>query len=114
MSALGHKRTFGEVETMSTLPPKADIGTQSRNVRSVFFEMFDETQLNSPLEPDNDHECRLRPHALIGALSMATMLPLTFWPSGLALPQSTLTRLMPYPMEHSERSVFHPTRYRPH
>jgi hypothetical protein len=35
MSALGHKRTFREVETMSALPPKADIGTQSRNVRFV-------------------------------------------------------------------------------
>src|SRR5215472_16425460 len=26
VSALGHKRTFREVETMSALPPKADIG----------------------------------------------------------------------------------------
>jgi hypothetical protein len=33
MSALGQKRTFGIVESMSALPPKADTGTQSRNVR---------------------------------------------------------------------------------
>src|SRR5215471_18748861 len=35
MSALGQKRTFREVETMSALPPKADIGTQPRDVRFV-------------------------------------------------------------------------------
>jgi hypothetical protein len=35
MSALGEKRTFREVETMSALPPKADIRTQPRNVRFV-------------------------------------------------------------------------------
>ena len=34
-SALCQKRTFGEVEAMSALPPKADIGTQPRNVRLV-------------------------------------------------------------------------------
>jgi hypothetical protein len=32
MSALGHKRTFECIRAMSALPPKADIGTQSRNV----------------------------------------------------------------------------------
>jgi len=35
MSALGQKRTSGSVEAMSALPPKADIGTHSRNVRFV-------------------------------------------------------------------------------
>ena len=32
MSALGQKRTFDDVRRMSALPPKADIGTQTRNV----------------------------------------------------------------------------------
>jgi hypothetical protein len=32
---LGHKRTLRRLRTMSALPPKADIGTQSRNVRLV-------------------------------------------------------------------------------
>ena len=35
MSALGQKRTFGHVRAMSALPPKADIGTHSRDVRFV-------------------------------------------------------------------------------
>src|SRR5215467_97559 len=35
MSALGHKQTFRSVKPMSALPPKADIGTQSWNVRFV-------------------------------------------------------------------------------
>src|SRR6516164_408636 len=35
MSALGQKRTSEQVRAMSALPPKADIGTQSRNVRFV-------------------------------------------------------------------------------
>jgi hypothetical protein len=35
MSALGQKRTSRSVEGMSALPPKADIGTQSWNVRFV-------------------------------------------------------------------------------
>src|SRR6516165_973387 len=35
MSALGHKRTLVHVRLMSALPPKADIGTRSRNVRFV-------------------------------------------------------------------------------
>ena len=35
MSALGHKRTFGNVLAMSALPPKADIGTEPRDVRFV-------------------------------------------------------------------------------
>ena len=33
MSALGQKQTFGKARLMSALPPKADIGTQSWNVR---------------------------------------------------------------------------------
>jgi hypothetical protein len=33
MSQMGHLQTFGEPNRMSALPPKADIGTQSRNVR---------------------------------------------------------------------------------
>ena len=32
MSALGQKQTLGKVRLMSALPPKADIGTQPRNV----------------------------------------------------------------------------------
>src|SRR6516225_9055990 len=35
MSALGHKRTLECILVMSALPPKADIRTQSRNVRFV-------------------------------------------------------------------------------
>src|SRR5262249_54046567 len=35
MSALGQKRTSEHVQSMSALPPKADIETQSRNVRFV-------------------------------------------------------------------------------
>ena len=35
MSPLGQKRTFHIVRSMSALPPKADIETQSRNVRFV-------------------------------------------------------------------------------
>jgi hypothetical protein len=35
MSALGQKQTFAVQKAMSALPPKADIGTQSRNVRFV-------------------------------------------------------------------------------
>jgi hypothetical protein len=35
MSALGQKQTFGLFIAMSALPPKADIGTQSRDVRFV-------------------------------------------------------------------------------
>src|SRR5262249_2984224 len=35
MSALGHKRTLRLVRLMSALPPKADIGTRSWNVRFV-------------------------------------------------------------------------------
>ena len=33
MSALGHKRTFGEIRTMSALLPKADIAHPNRRVR---------------------------------------------------------------------------------
>src|SRR6516164_8401318 len=35
MSALGQKRTSQYVRAMSALPPKADIGTQPRDVRFV-------------------------------------------------------------------------------
>src|SRR5262249_50281190 len=35
MPALGQKQTSGHVRAMSALPPKADIGTLSRNVRFV-------------------------------------------------------------------------------
>src|SRR5262249_37087025 len=35
MSALGQKRTSQHVRSISALPPKADIGTQSWNVRFV-------------------------------------------------------------------------------
>jgi hypothetical protein len=34
MSALGQKQTLQHVRVMSALPPKADIGTQSRNAKS--------------------------------------------------------------------------------
>jgi hypothetical protein len=33
MSALGQKRTFGQLEAMSALPPKADINQSRRHVR---------------------------------------------------------------------------------
>jgi len=35
MSALGHKRTFRNVRSMSALPPKADIVQHHRDVRFV-------------------------------------------------------------------------------
>jgi hypothetical protein len=35
MSAMGQKQTSDHVQSMSALPPKADIGTQSGNVRFV-------------------------------------------------------------------------------
>src|SRR6516165_3075362 len=35
MSALGQKQTLADVGVMSALPPKADIGTRSRDVRFV-------------------------------------------------------------------------------
>src|SRR6516162_1835324 len=35
MFALGHKQTFSKVCAMSASPPKADIGTQPRDVRFV-------------------------------------------------------------------------------
>ena len=35
MSALGQRQTWQSVSAMSALPPKADIGTQSRDVRFV-------------------------------------------------------------------------------
>ena len=35
MSALGQKQTFRQVQTMSALPPEADIGTEPRDVRFV-------------------------------------------------------------------------------
>jgi hypothetical protein len=35
MSALGQKQTWQRIFLMSALPPKADIGTQSRDVRFV-------------------------------------------------------------------------------
>jgi len=35
MSALGQKQTLGKARLMSALPPKADIGIQSRHVRFV-------------------------------------------------------------------------------
>ena len=47
-------------------------------------------------------------NALIGVLSMVTMLPLIFLALRPRAPQSTLTRLVLYPIEHSKRSVFHP------
>src|SRR5262249_11429579 len=34
-SALGQKQTLKRLRSMSAIPPKADIGTQSRNVRFV-------------------------------------------------------------------------------
>jgi len=35
MSALGQKQTLRHLKPMSALPPKADIGTQPRDVRFV-------------------------------------------------------------------------------
>jgi hypothetical protein len=37
MSALGQKQTSAHVRVMSALPPKADIGSQPRNIRFVPF-----------------------------------------------------------------------------
>ena len=37
MSALGQKQTLQHVRTMSALPPKADIGSQPRNIHFVPF-----------------------------------------------------------------------------
>ena len=46
MSALGQKQTLERLRLMSALPPKADIGTQSWNVRFVpkadIVELFDD------------------------------------------------------------------------
>jgi hypothetical protein len=46
MSALGQKQTWQRILVMSALPPKADIGTQSRNVR--FVPKADMAQLRVP------------------------------------------------------------------
>jgi len=54
MSALGQKRTLEDVERMSALPPKADIGTQSRNVRFVPLQTIEEG------EARREYDCRAR------------------------------------------------------
>ena len=54
MSALGQKRTLEYVRAMSALPPKADIGTQSWNVRFV-----PKATIAAPQR--NDATCELRP-----------------------------------------------------
>jgi hypothetical protein len=45
MSALGQKRTLKRLHSMSALPPKADMETQSRDVR--FVPKADIAQLHS-------------------------------------------------------------------
>ena len=54
MSALGQKRTLEYVRAMSALPPKADIGTHSRDVCFV-----PKTTIAVPQR--NDATCELRP-----------------------------------------------------
>src|SRR5215469_5160257 len=56
MSALGHKRTWLHVRAMSALPPKADIGTQPRNVRFVPLTGID--QLSDHLIRADDERLR--------------------------------------------------------
>src|SRR5215469_12645051 len=56
LSALGQKRTSKHVRVMSALPPKADIGTQSRNVRFV---------------PNADYQRSISPNTMSRELSIA-------------------------------------------
>ena len=56
MSALGQKQTSAHVRVMSALPPKADIGTQSRNVRFV---------------PNADYQRSISPNTMSRELSIA-------------------------------------------
>src|SRR5215467_1162512 len=56
LSALGQKRTSKHVRVMSALPPKADIGTQSRDVRFV---------------PNADYQRSISPNTMSRELSIA-------------------------------------------
>ena len=60
MSALGQKQTLKGARIMSALPPKADIGTQSRNVRLGQKQTSRHLQPMSALLPiaDMDHDGR--------------------------------------------------------
>ena len=49
MSALSHKRASDHVQSMSALPPKADIGTHSRNVRFGSKADIHQPSANCPL-----------------------------------------------------------------
>ena len=53
MSALGQKRTLGHLRLMSALPPKADIGTQSRNLVGAGEQRL-RARLQMGSVPDND------------------------------------------------------------
>ena len=55
MSDLGHKRTFRSFRPMSALPPKADIGTQSRDVRFVPKADIARDQANVRFTPKSGH-----------------------------------------------------------
>jgi len=55
MSALGQKQTLARVRVMSALPPKADIGTQLRNVRFVPKADILHCSKNGPLERQTDY-----------------------------------------------------------
>jgi hypothetical protein len=56
MSALGQKRTLKRLEPMSALPPKADIGTQSRNVRFGSKADIGAHPVNVRFTPESGHE----------------------------------------------------------
>ena len=55
MSALGQKQTLGKVRLMSALPPKADIETQSRDVR--FVPKADIMRCSKRQLDQSDHRC---------------------------------------------------------
>jgi hypothetical protein len=61
MSALGQKQTSWHLQPMSALPPKADIGTQSRDVR---FVPKADILRRSKIVPFMDHLVGAQPAAL--------------------------------------------------
>ena len=82
--------------------------------------MFDETQLNSPLEPDNDHECRLRHRnnriairlaRLTISLLLSTIAGIGMWSAVVALPKFKLILVLTAPVRrfplHSRSAAMH-------
>ena len=63
MSALGQKRTLESVRAMSALPPKADIETQSRDVRFV-----PKAHIGGPIPKQLGHDGLHRGSLRIGSL----------------------------------------------